>query len=340
VSEEQVRLWKELMRSGRPPSEHCGDFGLVNTKEMFEKASKGKYAIPAYNFYNLEQLRGIVRGCVETDSPAILQILRRYLDDRNLTPLIFMVKGVVKSTSGKGRNLPLALNLDHGNNLEICKKCVDTGFSSVMIDGSALPYHENVELTKSVVEYAHERGVSVEGELGGIAGMEERATPEHMFTKPKEVESFIKETGVDSLAISIGTVHGPFKSKIENRPVQLRFDILDEVRDRVGEFPLVLHGASNVPPEYVEIVNQYGGRIGGAIGVGDDQLQTAVRKGIRKANFDTDIKLIFTATARERFAQHPNEFDPKSYLDIAEARLIEYVKDRNRILSAAGKGSL
>jgi fructose-bisphosphate aldolase class II len=340
VSEEQVRLWKELMRGGRAPSQRFGDFGLVNTKAMFEKASKRKYAIPAYNFYNLEQLRGIVHGCAETSSPAILQVLRRYLDDRNLMCLILMVKGVVNSTSEKGRNLCLALNLDHGNNLEICKKCVDVGFSSVMIDGSALPYDRNVELTKSVADYAHQHEVCVEGELGGIAGMEERATPEHMFTRPREVESFIKETAVDSLAISIGTVHGPFKSKLENKPVQLRFDILDEVRDRVGEFPLVLHGASNVPPEYVEIVNQYGGRIEGATGVGDDQLQTAVRKGIRKANFDTDIKLIFTATARERFAQHPNEFDPKSYLDIAEARLVEYVKNRNRILSAAGKASL
>jgi fructose-bisphosphate aldolase class II len=338
VSEDQVRLWKELMRS-HATSCRFEDFGLVNTKAMFENASKGVYAIPAYNFYNLEQLRGIVHGCIETNSPAILQVLRRYLDDRNLTCLIFMVKGVVKSASENGGDLSLALNLDHGNNLEICKKCVDAGFSSVMIDGSGLPYDRNVELTKSVVVYAHQYEVCVEGELGGIAGMEERATPEHMFTKPREVESFIKGTGVDSLAISIGTVHGPFKSKLGNRPVQLRFDILDEVKDRVGEFPLVLHGSSNVPTEYVDIVNQYGGRIEGAKGVSDDQLQTAVRKGIRKANFDTDIKLIFTAAARERLAQYPNEFDPKSHLDIAEARLVQYVKNRNKILLAAGKAS-
>jgi fructose-bisphosphate aldolase class II len=338
VSDEQVRLWKELIH-GRTPSRRFEDFGLVNTKLMFENASKGVYAIPAYNFYNLEQLRGIVDGCVATNSPAILQVLRRYLDDKSLVPLIFMVKGVVKSVTEKGRSLPLALNLDHGNDFEICRKCVDVGFSSVMIDGSALPYDRNVELTKTVVQYAHQHEVCVEGELGGIAGMEERATPEHMFTKPREVESFIKETGVDSLAISIGTVHGPFKSKLENKPVQLRFDILDEVKDRVGEFPLVLHGSSNVPPEYVDIVNQYGGRIEGARGVSDDQLRTAIRKGIRKANFDTDIKLIFTATARERLAGHPGEFDPKSHLDIAEARLVEYVKNRNKVLSAAGKAS-
>jgi fructose-bisphosphate aldolase class II len=248
-----------------------------------------------------------------------------------------MVKGVFGSAAETGGKNPIALNLDHGNSLDICKKCVDVGFSSVMIDGSALPYHKNVELTKSVVDYAHEHEVCVEGELGGIAGMEERATPEHMFTKPKEVEGFIKQTSVDSLAISIGTVHGPFKSKLENKPVQLRFDILEDVKDRVGEFPLVLHGASNVPHEYVDVVNEYGGRIEGAKGIDDDQLQAAVRRGIRKANFDTDIKLIFTATARQYLAEHPKEFDPKSHLDIAEGKLKEYVKSRNRVLSAPGK---
>jgi fructose-bisphosphate aldolase class II len=332
-----ARLWKKLMRSGDGSFRRFEELGLENTREMFEKASRGNYAIPGYNFYNLEQLRGIVYGCVETKSPAILQILRPHIDDRSLNYLLSMVRGVIGSIAEKEHKIPLALNLDHGNSFELCKKCVDFGFSSVMIDGSSLPYEGNSQLTKRVVDYAHEHDVSVEAELGGIGGIEERMTAEHMFTKPKQVEDFIKRTGADSLALSIGTVHGPYKSRLEHEPVRLRFDILDEVKTRVGGFPLVLHGASGVPPQYVEIMNRYGGRMEGARGLDDDQLRTAIRKGIRKANFDTDIKLIFTAIARQYFADKPTEFDPKKYLDPAEEKLREYVRNKNRILSSANR---
>jgi len=210
-----------------------------------------------------------------------------------------MVKGVIESIAEKEHRIPLALNPDHRNGLELCKKCVDFGFSSVIIDGSSLPYEENIQITKKVADYAHEHDASVEAELGGIGGIEERMTAEHSFTKPKQMEDLVKRSGADSLAISIGTVHRPYKSKLEHEPVRLRFDILDEGKTGVGNFPLVLHGASSVLPQYVEIVNRYGGRMEGARGVDDKQLRTAIRKGIRKANFDTDIKLFFHTSEGE-----------------------------------------
>ncbi len=219
------------------------------------------------------------------------------------------------------------------------KKGVNAGFSSVMIDGSQLPYHDNIKFTRRVADYAHEYDVCVEGELGGIAGIADRATPEEMYTKPAEVEEFVKESRIDSLAISIGTAHGPFKSKSEHIAPKLRLDLLDEIKDHAGEFPLVLHGASNVPGQYVEMLRRYGGQMEGAIGLGDDQLQPAIERGICKANFDTDIKLIFTAIARQYLAENPREFDPKGYLDLAEAKVTEYVKNRNRILSSTNKAA-
>jgi len=333
MSTEQTRIWQRLMGVRHVSSRRFEDFDLVNTQKMLRKALREHYAVPGYNFYNLEQLQGILYGCTETSSPVILQILRGNLDYVNLASLMLMVKGVLKSLRKSRRDIPVALNLDHGNSLEICKTCIDLGFSSVMIDGSFLPYEENVKLTRSVVDYAHDFDVSVEGELGGIAGIEERVTPEQMFTRPEEVEDFVSKTGVDSLAISIGTAHGAYKFKVEDKAPKLRHDILDAIRERIGSFPLVLHGASAVPPEFIEMVNRYGGKMEGAIGVGEDQLRTAIKKGICKTNFDTDIKLIFTAVTRKYFAENPGEFDPKKYVEPARERLKEYVKNKNRLLS-------
>lgn len=337
MTSDQVKLWQRLMEVDGAPVRHFEDLGLVNTRRMFKKALGYYYAIPGYNFYNLEQIQGILYGCAESNSPVILQILRGNLEYTNLSCLMSMVKGAIQSIREKGSRIPVALNLDHGDSLEICKRCIDLGFSSVMIDGSFLPYEENVKLTRSVVDYAHEHGVSVEGELGGIAGVEERVTPEEKFTKPSEAEDFISRTEVDSLAISIGTAHGAYKFKLEEGPPKLRFDILDEIRDRVGRFPLVLHGASSVPSKYVDMINTYGGSMKGAIGVSEDQLQTAIKKGICKVNFDTDIKLIFTAISRKFFAENPSEYDPKKYLELAREELKEYVKNKNGVLFSANR---
>lgn len=337
MSFDQVRLWRRLMDVREAVSRNFEDLGLVNTRGMFKKALRDRYAVPGYNFYDLEQVQGILYGCAESNSPVILQILRGNLDYANLACLMLMVKGAIRSIREKGSKIPVALNLDHGDSLEVCRRCIDWGFSSVMIDGSFLPYEENVRLTRSVVEYAHEYDVSVEGELGGIAGIEERVTPEEKFTKPSEAEDFISRTEVDSLAISIGTAHGAYKFKLEEGPPRLRFDILDEIRDRVGRFPLVLHGASSVPSRYVEMINAYGGSMVGTAGVREDQLQEAIRRGICKVNFDTDIKLIFTAVSRKFFAEHPGEYDPKKYLEIARNELKEYIKNKNKILFSAGK---
>lgn len=319
------------------PLRRFEDFDIVNTRKLFRRALQERYAIPGYNFYNMEQLQGILYGCEETNSPVILQILRGNLDYANLANLMLMVKGVVKSIRAKGSTIPVALNLDHGDGFDVCKTCVDLGFSSVMIDGSFLPYEENVKLSRKVADYAHEYDVSVEAELGGIAGIEERVTPEQMFTKPSEVEDFINRTGVDSLAISIGTAHGAYKFKVEDKAPKLRIDIIDEIRDRIGRFPLVLHGASAVPPEFIETVNRYGGQMEGAVGVSVDQLQLAIKRGICKSNFDTDIKLIFTATARKYHTENPKEFDPKKHLEIAREKLKEYVMNKNHVLGCVNK---
>ena len=336
MSDEEIRLWKQLMRTERPPSRSYRNFGLVNTRKMFESALRGKFAIPGYNFYNLEQVTAVTSGCVETDSPVILQVLQRNLNDVSARSLPHMVKGVIVSMS-HGDNMAVALHLDHGTSFESCKRCVDAGFSSVMIDGSQLPFDENVRLTRTVVDYAHKYDVCVEGELGAIAGITERVTTEQMYTRPSQVAEFVKGTQVDSLAISIGTAHGPFKSKFEKGPLELRLDILDEVKDKVSDFPLVLHGASGVPGQYVEILRRYGGQMEGAIGLGDDQLKAAIKRGICKANFDTDIKLIFTATEREYLAENPKEFDPRSHLEIAETRVREYIRNKNKTLSSENR---
>ena len=318
------------------------ELGLVNSRELFRKAVAGGYAIPAYNFNNLEQLQAIVTACAETDSPVILQVskgARSYADE---TMLRYMAMGAVEMARKMGSSIPIVLHLDHGDSFEICKSCIDSGFSSVMIDGSHLPYDENVALTKRVVEYAHQFEVTVEGELGVLAGIEDDVVAEEStYTQPDEVEDFVKKTGVDSLAISIGTSHGAYKFKLkEGESVPpLRFDILEECEKRIPGFPIVLHGASSVVPEYVALINRYGGKMDGAVGVPEKQLRRAAASAVCKINIDSDGRLAVTAKVREYLANNPGEFDPRKYLGAARKELITLIKYKNEaVLGSAGKG--
>jgi len=315
------------------------ELGLVNTREMFAKAMEGKYAIPAYNFNNLEQLQAIMTACAETKSPVILQVSKGAREYANATMLRFMAMGAVEFAKELGADLPVALHLDHGDTFETCKSCVDSGFSSVMIDGSHLPFEENIALTKEVVEYAHQFNVTVEGELGVLAGIEDEVEAEHStYTDPDQVEQFVKETGVDSLAISIGTSHGAFKFKPGQPVPPLRFDILAECEKRLPGFPIVLHGASSVIPEFVELINKYGGNLEGAVGVPEEQLRQAAASAVCKINIDSDGRLAFTAKVREHLWNNPAEFDPRKYLKPARNALIEAYKAKNEnVLGSAGK---
>jgi fructose-bisphosphate aldolase class II len=317
------------------------DLGLVNTKEMFKKAMAGKYAIPAYNFNNMEQLQGIVIGCVESRSPVILQVSGGARKYANEVFLKYMAMGVVQMMKGLGGSVPIALHLDHGDSFEIAKSCIDSGFSSVMLDGSHHSFEENAKLTKQVVEYAHERDVTVEGELGVLAGIEDEVSSETShYTKPEEVEKFLEETGVDSLAISIGTSHGAYKFKVKpgEQVPPLRFDILEEVERRLPGFPIVLHGASTVIPEYVEMINRYGGKMDNAVGIPEEQLRKAAASAVCKINIDSDGRLAMTAIIRKIFAENPAEFDPRKYLGPAREELVKMVKYKNeKVLGSAGK---
>ena len=300
------------------------ELGLVNSKELFAKAMKGGYAVPAYNFNNMEQLQAIINACVECKSPVILQISKGARQYANQTLLRHMVPGAVSMAREMGSEIPIALNLDHGDSFELAKSCVDFGFSNVMIDGSHLQYEENVALTKKVVEYAHERDVTVEGELGVLAGIEEHVSSEvSHYTRPEEVEDFVNRTGVDSLAISIGTSHGAYKFKVApgESPPPLRFDILEECERRLPDFPIVLHGASSVLVDYVEIINRYGGNLENAAGVPEDQIKKAVRTNVCKVNIDSDGRLVMTAMIRKHLAENPSEFDPRKYLGPAREEL-------------------
>jgi len=317
------------------------DIGLVNTKEMFTKAMQGKYAVPAYNFNNMEQLQAIVTGCVQSNSPVILQVsgsARKYADPVFLP---HMVKGAVAMARGMGSSIPIALHLDHGNTFELAKDCIDSGFSSVMIDGSHHSFDENVKLTAAVVEYAHEKGVTVEGELGVLAGVEDEVSSEEShYTRPEEVEEFVKKTGADSLAISIGTSHGAHKFKLEpgQEVPPLRFDILDEIESRLPGYPIVLHGASSVSPEHVAMINQFGGNLESAVGIPADQLRRAAKSAVCKINIDSDGRLAMTAVIRKNFAESPAEFDPRKYLGPARDELISMIKKKNiNILGSAGE---
>ena len=322
------------------------DFGFVNTKEMLLDAYKKGYAVPAYNFNNMEQLQAIILACLETQSPVILQVsagARKYADN---DILMEMAKGAInmmkrKALELKLKEIQIALHLDHGADFDICKSCIESGFSSVMIDGSHLKYEENIDLTKKVVDFAHKYNVTVEGELGVLAGIEDDVSSEKShYTKPEEVEDFISKTGVDSLAISIGTSHGAYKFKVEKEEdiPPLRFDILEEISKRLPNFPIVLHGASSVPQEAVSIINKYGGNLEKAFGVPEDQLSKAAKLSVCKINVDSDGRLWMTAKIREFLANNPDKFDPRGYLGEArEALKNMYIHKNNDVFFSSGR---
>ncbi|MCK9180038.1 MAG: class II fructose-1,6-bisphosphate aldolase [Bacteroides sp.] len=325
------------------------DLGLVNSREMFKKAIEGKYAIPAFNFNNMEQLQAIVQAAVETKSPVIIQVSKGARAYANETLLRYMAEGAVAYAKELGcENPEIVLHLDHGDTFETCKSCIDSGFSSVMIDGSHLPYDENVALTKKVVEYAHQFDVTVEGELGVLAGVEDEVSAEkHIYTRPEEVLDFVTKTGCDSLAISIGTSHGANKFTPEQCtrdeegrlvPPPLKFQILEEVEKELPGFPIVLHGASSVPQDKVAIINKYGGKLKDAIGIPEDQLRRAATSAVCKINIDSDSRLAMTAAVREVFANKPAEFDPRKYLGPARESMKElYMHKIENVLGSAGK---
>jgi len=324
------------------------ELGLVNTREMFAKAMKGKYAIPAYNFNNLEQLQAIVGACIETKSPFILQVSSGARKYANATLLKFLAQGAMELIREANSPVRFALHLDHGDTLELCKSCVDSGFSSVMIDGSHHSFEDNVKLTRQVVEYAHAHDVSVEGELGVLSGIEDDVVAaKSVYTQPEQVEEFVKKTGVDSLAISIGTSHGATKFKpaqcTRNAkgvlvPPPLRFDILEECERRIPGFPIVLHGASSVVPEYVEMINKFGGSLKDAVGIPEEELRRAARSAVCKINIDSDGRLAMTAAIRKVFAENPAEFDPRKYLGPARDELKKLIMYKNKeVVGSAGQ---
>jgi len=298
---------------------------FVTTKEMFQKAYEGGYAIGAFNVNNMEIIQGITEAAKEVNAPLILQVSAGARKYANHTYLMKLVEAAVEETK-----LPICLHLDHGDSFELCKSCVDGGFTSVMIDGSSKSFEDNIALTRKVVEYAHAHGVVVEGELGTLAGVEDdvNVRPEDSsYTRPDEVEEFVSRTGVDSLAIAIGTSHGAYKFKPGTKP-QLRFDILEEVARRLPGFPIVLHGASSVPQEYVKMINENGGKMPGAVGVPEEMLRQAARMAVCKINIDSDIRLAMTGTIRQYLAEHPADFDPRAYLKPARANIQALVKHK------------
>ena len=309
------------------------ELGLVNTKEMFAKAVKGGYAIPAFNFNTMEQMQAIVQAAVETKSPVIMQVSKGARKYANPTILRYMAQGAVEYAKELGCAHPqIVLHLDHGDSFETCKSCIDSGFSSVMIDGSSLPFEENIALTKKVVEYAHQYDVTVEAELGVLAGVEDEvAAEESHYTKPEEVVEFATKTGCDSLAISIGTSHGAYKFKPEQCtrdpktgkliPPPLAFDVLKAVEQKLPGFPIVLHGSSSVPQEYVDIINKFGGKLPDAVGIPEEQLREAAKSAVCKINTDSDSRLAMTAAIRKHFAEHPEQFDPRQYLSPAREEM-------------------
>jgi len=326
------------------------DLGLVNTREMFAKAVDGGYAIPAFNFNNMEQLQAIIKACAETKSPVILQVSSGARKYANQTLLRYMAEGAVEYAKELGWEHPqICLHLDHGDTFELCKSCVDFGFSSVMIDGSSLPYEENIALTKKVVEYAHQYDVTVEAELGVLAGVEDDvAAEESHYTKPEEVIDFATRTGCDSLAISIGTSHGAYKFKPEQCtrdpktgklvPPPLAFDVLEEVEKKLPGFPIVLHGSSSVPQEYVDIINSHGGNLPDAVGIPEDQLRKAAKSAVCKINIDSDSRLAFTAAVRKVLAEKPGEFDPRKYCGPARDEMVKLYKHKIiEVLGSDGK---
>ncbi len=308
---------------------------LVSTKEMFEKAYKGGYAIGAFNVNNMEIIQGITEAAKEENAPLILQVSSGARKYANHTYLVKLVEAAIQETG-----LPIALHLDHGDTFELCKSCIDGGFTSVMIDGSHHSFEDNIALTRQVVEYAHAHGVTVEGELGRLAGIEDAVNvseKDASYTDPDQVQEFVEKTGVDSLAIAIGTSHGAYKFKPGQKP-QLRFDILEEVEKRLPGFPIVLHGASSVIPKYVDMINANGGRMPDAIGIPEDMLRKAASMAVCKINIDSDLRLAMTAAIREHFNQSPEHFDPRQYLSPARANIKELVKHKLvNVLGCNGK---
>jgi fructose-bisphosphate aldolase, class II len=326
------------------------ELGLVNTVELFKKAVKGGYAIPAYNFNNMEQMQAIVQACVETKSPVILQVSSGARKYANKNLLKNMARGAVEYAHELGYDIPIVLHLDHGDSFELCKDCIESGFSSVMIDGSALPYAENVALTKKVCEFAHSQKdyVTVEGELGVLAGVEDDVAAEvSHYTKPEEVQDFVKKTGVDSLAISIGTSHGRQKFKPEQCkrnadgvliPPPLAFNVLEEIEKKLPGFPIVLHGSSSVPIEYVKQIEKYGGKLTDSVGIPEEQLRKAAKSAVCKINIDSDGRLAMTAAIRKVFVENPSEFDPRKYLGPARDELKKLYMHKNKdVLGSAGQ---
>ena len=309
---------------------------LVTTKEMFRKAYDGGYAIGAFNVNNMEIVQGITEACAMEKAPVILQVSKGARAYASHTYLVKLVEAALLDCP----DIPIALHLDHGPDFETCKACIDGGFTSVMIDGSSKPFAENIELTKKVVAYAHDHGVVVEAELGTLAGIEDEvkvSAEDSSYTRPEEVEEFVTKPGCDSLAIAIGTSHGAYKFKPGTKP-QLRFDILHEVEKRLPGFPIVLHGASSVPQEYVEKINANGGAMPGAIGVPEEQLREAARSAVCKINIDSDLRLVMTGSIREHFTQFPAHFDPREYLKPARANIKELVRHKLvDVLGCAGK---
>jgi fructose-bisphosphate aldolase class II len=318
--------------------------GLVNTREMFKAAMNCEFAVPAYNFNNMEQLQAIVNGCVESDSPFILQVSSGARKYANQTLLRWMAQGALEMIK-----LRFALHLDHGDTFDLCKSCIETGFSSVMIDGSHRPYEKNIEETRKVVEYAHMYDVTVEGELGVLAGIEDDVVAaKSIYTQPEQVVDFVQKTGVDSLAISIGTSHGAYKFKAAQctrnaegvlEPPPLRFDILEEIEKRIPGFPIVLHGASSVVQKYVDMINEFGGKMDDAVGIPEAQLRRAATSAVCKINIDSDGRLAMTAAIRKAFADNPKEFDPRKYLGPARDELKALIVEKNKnVLGSAGRG--
>ena len=308
---------------------------LVSSKEMFEKAYNGGYAIGAFNVNNMEIIQGITEAAQEVDAPLILQVSKGARAYANHTYLLKLVEAAIAETG-----LPICLHLDHGDTFELCKSCIDGGFTSVMIDASSKPFAENIELTRRVVDYAHEHGVVVEAELGALAGIEDDvkvSVEESHYTHPEEVQEFVEKTGCDSLAIAIGTSHGAYKftaaqctrnEKGELVPPPLRFDILDEVVKRLPGFPIVLHGSSSVPQNFVKMINENGGKMPDAVGIPEEQLRQAARSAVCKINIDSDLRLAMTGTIRQFFTEHPDKFDPREYLKPARANIKELVKHK------------
>ena len=326
------------------------DLGLVNTRDMFARAINGGYAIPAFNFNNMEQMQAIIKASSDLKSPVILQVSKGARNYANATLLRYMAQGAVEYAKELGCKHPeIVLHLDHGDSFETCKSCVDSGFSSVMIDASALPYEENIALTKKVVDYAHQFDVTVEAELGVLAGVEDEVSSAvSHYTKPEEVIDFVKKTKCDSLAISIGTSHGAYKFTPEQCtrdpktgklvPPPLAFDVLKAVEKKLPGFPIVLHGSSSVPQEYVDMCNQYGGQLPNAIGIPEEQLRKAAKSAVCKINIDSDSRLAMTAAVRKHLAENPSHFDPRQYLKPAREEMKKmYVHKIINVLGSNGK---